>query len=727
VEVPSLKGELRDLIARYLELYYVSESCKDGIKTENRYQPISVGELETPGVRSSRSEILDRIVFAQKTVLDLGSNLGELSRAARARGAALVDGLEFDPFFVELATALNLYGQVTRVSYYRRDITDPSTYQDHYDVVLAFSVFVYIEPVLDRLAQVTDELFVLETHRLEGNNLEDYYVRVVGKHFPHYAIIGESDWDVRLGGEGDRRAVLAFARDESTLLAALEKVDGAPPNVLRAAVAARPATDLPAWMIDVDLAKPPKEALQSRFFMMFRFDSPDELLDAIDRMDADVAALEKSVEIRNLGAEGWIYWYLFTKGYLEYVRTGTIGEGNPYFDYLVRHYVEHGHDRGAVPDLSEHRSAVERVARRYQDFDSLRRMAAEGPDPPAGTKPVRITIGDEPRDPPLHLYEVDAEEPLPVKNVDGWHRLFSARASGLRKFPCETLPENLHNRHVRGAVEELRFDGERLRARGWFLDPHRLLNYELRHGRAVLVRDVPTSRPDLAEAFPHVAHAGSSGFALDVECTLSADQPVRFDLIVMHEIFPVGVMPLLHTPTGNGAVDHRAAVTVYQLLRPLVRRRALESLASIVDCSGEGEPLGPALASLLGGSTVTTLAASDVIGEAEREPVDLVVAHAVLPALGRDEQLSLLERLAPILKAGGVVAATVEGELVRALLPPGEVTTALDSDGISERERESTVQTRDYTVDAFAGAFEVTDYVDGGVGNLYDLVILSKR
>jgi hypothetical protein len=727
VEVPSLKGELRELIARYLELYYVSESCKDGIKTENRYQPISVGELETPGVRSSRSEILDRIVFAQKTVLDLGSNLGELSRGARARGASLVDGFESDPFFVELATALNSYGQVTRVSYYERDITDPSTYQDHYDVVLAFSVFVYIEPVLDQLAGVTDELFVLETHRLEGNNLEDYYVRVVGRYFPHYAIIGESDWDVRLGGEGDRRAVLAFARDESTLLAALEEVDGAPPNVLRAAVAAGPGRDLPARLIDVDLAKPPKEAVQSRFFMMFRFDSPDELLDAIDRMDADVAALEKSVEIRNLGAEGWIYWYLFTKGYLHYASTGTIEEGNPYFDYLVHHYVVHGHDRGALPDLSEHRLAVERVARRYRDFDSLRRIGAEHPDPPTGTKPVRVTTGDEPRDPPLHLYEVDADEPLPVKNIDGWHRLFSARLSGLRKFPCEALPENLHNRHVRGAIEELRFDGERLRARGWFVDPHRLLNYELRHGRKALARDVPTSRPDLAEAFPHVAHAEASGFAFDVECALPVDQPVRFDLVVMYEIFPVGRIPLLHVPAADGAVDHRAAATVYQLLRPLVRRRALESFASIVDCSGKGEVLGPALASLLGGATVSTLATHDVMAGVDGESVDLVVAHAVLPALGRGEQLRFLERLAPMVKAGGVVAATVEGELVRALLPPGDVATALDSDGITEREGGRTVQTRDYTVSAFADAFEVTDYVDGGVGNLYDLVILCKR
>jgi hypothetical protein len=727
VEVPSLKGELRDLIARYLELYYVSESCKDGIRTENRYQSISVDELETPGVRSSRAEILDRIVFAGKTVLDLGSNLGELSRVARARGAALVDGLEFDPFFVELATALNSYGQVTRVSYYRRDITDPSTYRDHYDVVLAFSVFVYVESVLEELARVTDELFVLETHRLEGNNLEDYYVRVVGKHFPHYAIIGESDWDIRLGGEEDRRAVVAFARDESTLLAALEDVEGAAPNVLRAALAPKPGRDLPARQVEVDLTKPPKEALQSRFFMMFRFESLDELLEAIDRMDADVAALEKSIDIRNLGSEGWVYWYLFAKGYLQYARTGQIGEGNAYFDYLVDYFIEHGHDPGALPDLSEHALAVERVARRYRDFDVLRRAGAASPDPPPDTKPVRITTTDRPRDPPLSLYEVGSDELLPVKYIDGWHRIFSARLSGLRKFPCEVLPENLHNRHIRGAVEQFGFDGERVRAQGWFLHPQHLLNYELRLGRPVLARGVPSPRPEVAAAFPHVAHAEASGFAIDVECRLPPDVPVRFDLVVMHEIFPVGVMPLLHVPAADGTLDHQAAAIVYELLRPLVRRRALESYASIVECSGSDVRLGPALERLLPGARMASLDPDDVAAGAEREPADLVLAHAVLPALGRGEQVGFLERLGTLVRAGGVVAATVQGELVRELLPAGDVAAALASDGIAEREGEPTMQTRDYTLGAFAGAFEVTDYVDGGVGSLYDLVILRKR
>src|SRR5690242_8703248 len=279
MEVPSLKPELRELIARYLELYYVSESSKDGIQTENRYQSIRLGELESDGVRSVRDAFLDLIDFRGKRVLDLGSNLGELSRGARARGAALVDGYEYDPFFVELASAIDAYGQVTRVSHHRRDVTDPEVYRDHYDVVLAFSVFVYVEPVLERVASVTDELFVLETHRLEGDNLVDYYVRVVGRHFPYYAILGESDWDVRLGGEGDRRAILAFAKDEPTLLAALHEPDAgtAAPNVMRAAVAHKPGTGAPVRHLQVDLANRPRMALQQRFFMMFRFDSLDEL------------------------------------------------------------------------------------------------------------------------------------------------------------------------------------------------------------------------------------------------------------------------------------------------------------------------------------------------------------------------------------------------------------------------------------------------------------------
>jgi hypothetical protein len=731
MEVPSIKGELRELIARYLELYYVSESSKDGIRTENRYQSIRLGDLESDGVRSVRDGFLDEIDFSGKKVLDLGSNLGELSRGARARGASLVDGYEYDPFFVELASAIDAYGQVTRVSHHQRDITDPGVYCDHYDVVLAFSVFVYIEPVLDRIASITDELFVLETHRLE-DNLEDYYVRVVGRYFPHFAILGESDWDLRLGGESDRRAILAFAKDEPTLLEGLRETDSgeAPPNLLKAAVAHRPGSGIAPRHLDVDLATPPRMALQQRFFMMFRFDSLDELLDAIDRMEIDVGTLVKSPESKNLGSEGWVYWFLFTKGYVQYAKSGEINEVNVYFDYLVRHYMEHGHDPSAGWDLTEHDLAVERVARRYRDFDTLRRVGAESREPPADTKPVRITLRDVPRDPPLQLYEVGSDVPLPVRYIDGWHRLCSARLSGLSRFPCEAVGENLHDKRIRGAVEQFGFDGARLTLKGWAIDPESMVNFELRSGRQILAKAAPRDRPEVAAAFGRLPHARTSGFDFDIECRLPADALIRFDLVVMHEIFPIGVIPLLHVPsderlTGEGRWE--AATLVYQLLRPLVRRRALESFGAILELRGGGVPLGPALARLLPSATVTTVD-SDDLGDAPPGSADLVIAHDVLPSLRRDQQLALLEAVRGALREGGFAAVTVQGELVRPFLTSPAILGDLDSERIADGDPagEGTVQTRDYTVEAWSALFEVADYLTGGVGNLHDLVILRK-
>jgi ribosomal protein L11 methylase PrmA len=131
----------------------VSESCCDSIQTGNHYQSVALGAETTEGFRSARTEILDRIDFADKDVLDLGSNLGELSRAARARGARLVDGYELDPFFVDVANTINAYTRTSRVSFHTRDITDPGAYTDDYDIVLAFSVAHYVYSVLDVLAR----------------------------------------------------------------------------------------------------------------------------------------------------------------------------------------------------------------------------------------------------------------------------------------------------------------------------------------------------------------------------------------------------------------------------------------------------------------------------------------------------------------------------------------------------------------------------------------------
>lgn len=217
--IPTIEGELRDVVLDALALPYVSRSSKDDIATGNHYQSVALGDARTEGFRSSRHEYLDLIDFRGKRVLDLGSNLGDLSRAARARGAVLVDGYEYDPFFVEVASAINAVNRTTRVSFFERDITERASYTEVYDVVLSFSVSHYVNPVIDTVASVTSELLVVETHRLE-DNLESHYIEPVSHYLPAVRVLGYSDWSLS-GGADDRRAIVAFARTEERLDAAI--------------------------------------------------------------------------------------------------------------------------------------------------------------------------------------------------------------------------------------------------------------------------------------------------------------------------------------------------------------------------------------------------------------------------------------------------------------------------------------------------------------------------
>ena len=217
VSFPSTKDKLRNLILRSLNVDYISESCQDNIQTGNHYQSVTLGDKQTTGFRTDRKEILDQIDFQDKKVLDLGSNLGEMSRAARDRGAYVVDGFEYDTYFLETANLINAYNDVTRVSFHHRDITNPAIYTERYDIVLAFSVFTYVHSVLKQVAMVTDQLLILETHKLNENLYSDY-IEPTLRYFPYYKILGESEWSIHYD-VNERRAVIAFAKRESGLTA----------------------------------------------------------------------------------------------------------------------------------------------------------------------------------------------------------------------------------------------------------------------------------------------------------------------------------------------------------------------------------------------------------------------------------------------------------------------------------------------------------------------------
>jgi hypothetical protein len=115
--------------------------------------PSGAALLAPPGdpAGDSRLAALDAVDVSGRRVLDLGSRAGHLARAARARGAALVDGIEQDQRLLVLARVLNARHGTTRVSFW------PSLgdLHEHYDVVIAPAPG-DVAPAAVAVARVTD-------------------------------------------------------------------------------------------------------------------------------------------------------------------------------------------------------------------------------------------------------------------------------------------------------------------------------------------------------------------------------------------------------------------------------------------------------------------------------------------------------------------------------------------------------------------------------------------
>jgi len=429
-ETPTTKAALKKLILDALAMAYTSSSCKDSIATGNRYQSVALGDEHTTGFRSDRDVFLDQIDFREKRVLDLGSNLGEISRAARARGAAVVDGFEYDPFFIEIANAINAYNGVTRVSSFRRDITDASVYDEHYDIVIAFSVFVYLQDLFQTLCEITDGVLVLETHRLE-RNLESTYLNPIGRFFPHHAILGNSDWGT--GSDPDKvgeRAVIAFAKSDEALRTSLSWLSGPSkqPSSER-----RPLTEPDIREIDVR-----QTAWYDRFFEKFAFDSPEGLLATVEGMQFDVDALARNGDLAE-DLAGWTYWLAYLKGAIECARGGSAGPGNVYYDLLGRHW---RNDPARASDIEDPSRLSALVRRRFDDFELFRTNR----DAPLAIEPLHIVITDGPPKPSTtrdvkRVYQFGREVPVETTTLDGYHRLFLARLFGHDRVPCDFVAE----------------------------------------------------------------------------------------------------------------------------------------------------------------------------------------------------------------------------------------------------------------------------------------------
>lgn len=440
MSIPSTKDRLRDLILDALKTNYIAHSCKDNIETGNHYQSIKLGDMQTTGFRTDRRTFLERINFRGKKVLDLGSNLGEISRIARERGAYLVDGFEYDPFFVEIARAITAYNEMTRVSFYRCDITRPSAYTEHYDIVLAFAVFEYIRNVLDQIAQITDRLFILETHRLD-DNLESEYLGPILQRFPHYRMLGDTEWGVP-HGEGVRRAVIAFARSEAefSLVKGLTRAQPGlilDPDASDAAAGVAPRLTR-TGSTTVDTVRTP---WLDRFFTAMSFESPDDLLAAVAAMELDLDRMMKNRDLQLESTSGWLYWVLFIKGYLQYEQNGGAAYNTTYREYLTRYFGPQGEDPGIGSLLADPNGAAERATLRYKDFERFRAARASGATE-LTVDPIQLFVRTPPSEDAKPLFLANSETPV-LASVDGYHRLFLARLFGVRQLACDVLVEEM--------------------------------------------------------------------------------------------------------------------------------------------------------------------------------------------------------------------------------------------------------------------------------------------
>jgi SAM-dependent methyltransferase len=775
-QTQAFEAELRNLILRGLDQQYTSVATTTGERIEagNHYQSVGLGDERTRGFRNDRAEFLDQIDFSGKTVLDLGSNLGELSREARARGASVVDGFEYDPYFIEIAELVNAFNGTTRVSFYQRDIGDPEIYTERYDMVLAFAVMGQgAANAMWRIAEITDVL-VFETHRLEGN-FEEHYMLPVSRYFPYHRMLGESDWGISFDQQ-EVRATMVFAKTREALDDAL--LDAVP--VLEEPADPNEARVTSDGERHVDVAR---TVLQKKFFEMFNFDTTDQLLAAVEGMDVDVTALARSRDSRVEGYDGWVLWFLFLRGYLEYARTGEVGPDNTYFDYLSAH-----HDQALDPMVAQEvswDSTREYIMRQFEGTDRLR-DAAGRPEVSEEIPPIQVFTSDR-TDQRSLVYEPGAPHGISATRVDGWHRLFSARLFGVPQLRMEVIQE-AESKPIFGEIEDFEFDGARLRVAGWCIHAHERLDLiEARIGRVAIVGSTTTTfRQDTFDRFSHMpGHVTqSTGFELDTELgpealvQITREELVQFRLAVLQDWMPVGEISAFYLPGMfeaswpdaelaqrlMGTADPRCLSTdslrrLRAMLEPVKRYRLLESFATVLDWGCRAGYLEAFLSHFMPDAEVTGIDTDAEAIEWTRQSgrpgkfskvdpaqptnlpadsFDLVLGHSMLGRLTASEQSTWLEELRRVMKSGGYALLTLNGELLRPFIKERDAHDEVEARGISSVmlsryaegsdeavPRRATFQTKDYSVREYSRTFDVMRYAIGAL-NDEDLIILRK-
>lgn len=420
-----LRKDLTAAIRAALSIRYTSYSSKDNLQTGNAYQSVRLGDDVREGFRTLRRSVLAGVPLKDARVLDLGCNLGELSRLARDCGAALVDGFEYDPYFVQIGRAINALNGVTRVSFYERDITKPEIYTEPYDVVFCFSVFTYARLVLPQIEKICQKFFLLETHKIERNWKREY-IDSVTKHFPYYAIVQRTDWGSRMDGA---RLIIGFAR---TMDAINEFVTqryrelGPEGEQLR--------------HLDVAKSRPSALARVREWLEGQNYGSIDDLREPARKALADYGDYTSSPDFE-AAASGLIYWLAYLNGYFHYRDYGAVASDNPYLAYLRVACPRLNFDPYLTKLAGDTAAISERLQLRFRDLD----RDGSGPidpilvfNPMPNTGAMRST-----------LFDLDTGTELMFSHQDGYHRHFAAVVHRWERLPYRVAWQPQHHGFMR--------------------------------------------------------------------------------------------------------------------------------------------------------------------------------------------------------------------------------------------------------------------------------------
>jgi SAM-dependent methyltransferase len=392
-----LTMQVRGLISNALKKRYTSTSSHMDYKTGNAYQSIDLGEEVISGYRRDRSDLFKAFNLVGRRVLDCGCNLGELSRLARRNGAALVDGVEYDNYFVQIAQMINAYHGMTRVSISQGDLTKAEAFSDTYDVSMAFSVFPYITPTLWKLAEVTREAFILETHNVTSD-LRKVYVEPVSRYFPYHSFVAYSDFG---HGEG-KRAVIVFAKEARTL---------GPDGFLSSTVDLRDST--------FGFTEPMMEVVRKI--------APGErrTRDDMERVVAQLCDLPN--DLSKLTA-GRTYWLAMMKGYLQARAQGKVTAENEYVKTLRVALTVQNFDPLLAKNLASEDALLARVKRRFDAIDRFHDGVQE-------IEPITI-FGINENAGRFKIKNGTLNSTVWSDNLDGYHRIFWGTFFNVGKIPA---------------------------------------------------------------------------------------------------------------------------------------------------------------------------------------------------------------------------------------------------------------------------------------------------